>query len=66
MSESTGETLRRIRQEKGLSQITLAERIGGSCTQPRISLWESGLEPSWLYHRLIVEALEVDADEFGW
>lgn len=64
--ETTGDAIRRIRKDKGWSQTRLADVIGGSCTQSRVSLWESGLEPSWLYRRPILEALGVEPAELGW
>ena len=65
-TKKTGEIIKKTRLAKGWNQEKLASRIGGGCTQSRVSQWENGLEPSWLYRRPIVDALEVDPATFGW
>jgi transcriptional regulator with XRE-family HTH domain len=41
-----GERLRQLREEKGLSQIALAEKAG--VEQPYVSLVETGKQEPWL------------------
>lgn len=58
-----GEKLRRLREEKGLTQVQLAELSGLS--QNGISNWEKGMrEPSWLNVVALCLALGVDCGAF--
>jgi transcriptional regulator with XRE-family HTH domain len=56
--ERFGERLRQLREEKGMSQIALAEKIG--VEQPGISLVENGKqEPCLRYIELLAMGLDV-------
>ena len=56
--ERFGERLRQLREEKGMSQIALAEKIG--VEQPGISLVENGKqEPCLRYIELLALGLDV-------
>ena len=60
---SVGENIRRIREEKKMSQEALAERAG--VTQAMISHIEKGIRiPSFLVAVEIAKALECKTEEF--
>lgn len=60
---SVGENIRRIREEKKMSQETLAEKAG--VTQAMISHIEKGIRiPSFLVAVEIAKALECKTEEF--
>lgn len=54
------DNLKRIRKEKSLSQVQLAEKL--CCSQNEISRWENGLEPSIPNLIRIADALECTVD----
>jgi len=61
MQRRTGETVRRLRLEAGLSQTELARRTGMS--QQAVSDWEVGKTvPRWRYVRAAARALGVSVD----
>ena len=60
--ESFGERLARLRKERGITQVELAERVG--LGQPNISDYERGrFQPSAPLILKLVEILGVSADE---
>ncbi len=56
-----GETIKALRQEKGLTQMKLAELVGVS--KGMISIWENNInEPKASYLKTLATVLEVSAD----
>ena len=55
------DNLKRIRREKGLTQIQLAEQL--NCSQNEICRWESGTAPSIPNLVRIADALGCTVDE---
>lgn len=66
---SFGETLKRVRESKNLTQHDLASRLrerGYGTTQTTVSRWESGQEPRGYVLAALAEELGVKVDElFG-
>ena len=56
-----GESIRKHRKDKGLTQTELAEIIG--CKPCQVSMWERGLFPNILNCITLADVLEVSLDE---